>query len=257
VGNLIKKYEHKKLVEYLSPNMRILLRFGHGLGDTLMFLPLYKRLQDLYPDVHFDLYVESGQEEIWGTCTNKDSPDHDYIFHLDFPMSEGSGYTKAEWCCIRELGIEPPNGIHPIDTYDSPLVAVHFQGTALPGSVNCHPDIARMIWNEIVGMGKVPIEVHYEHLFHNPVNTQYPFITNTLRGCHPSISRLIGVIQRCSHFIGVASGPFVVALATIPDTTLLLEHMHKLTDYVKDKGKAVSLNMLQSGYISRFIRGDV
>lgn len=254
---MISNYDSKKLVEYLRPGMKVLIRFGHGLGDTIMFLPVYHKLQSLYPDIIFDLYVESGQEELWGTCDNKDSPDHDLIFHIDFFMSEGSGITKAEWCCIKEIGIEPVCNLHHIDEYDSPLVAVHFQGTALPDSVNCHPDTARMIWNDIIGAGKIPIEVHYEHCFHNHTNIKYPFITNTIRGCLPRISSLIGLIQRCSHFIGVASGPFVVALATIPDTTLLLEKNHKLSDYVKNMGRAIPMNMIQSGFVTRWIQGEV
>ena len=39
----------KKLVDYLAPGQKVLIRFGHGLGDTLMFIPLLEALK--YPGV--------------------------------------------------------------------------------------------------------------------------------------------------------------------------------------------------------------
>lgn len=255
---MITDYTNKKLVEYLKPGMSILIRFGHGLGDTLMFMPLYYQLIKLYPDVYFDIYLESGQELYFTeSYPDKDSDVHDMVFSLNFPMSEGSGHTKAEWCCIAELGIEPITALPYIARQESPLVAVHFQGTALPDSVNCHDIIAKQIWNEIIEAGKIPIECHFEHVFHNPVNIKFPFVTNHVRNCVPTLSNLFGLIQRCHSFIGVASGPFVVALSVIPERTMLLEYRHKLTDYIKDRGRSIDMTRLQSGYIYRWLKGEI
>jgi hypothetical protein len=152
-------------------------------------------------------------------------------------MAEGSNTTKQQKCCEEEIGI-PWNmeDVIELKSEDSPLVAVHFQGTALPNSVNCPPNIAQQIWNDIIEAGKVPIECHYRHVFHNPTNEKYGFINNTVRDCKPEIKNLIGLIQRCYAFIGVASGPFVVALSVLkPKDILYLKKLHKVETYTAKK----------------------
>lgn len=230
---MITEYHEKKLVEYLEPGLSVLIRFGHGWGDTLMFMPIFWRLQDLYAEVKFDLYLECGQECVFESFPDKEGPDHDLVFHLDFPMSEGSGLTKAQKCCIDELGIEPLSEIAPLPKVESPIVAVHFQGTALPNSVNCPEETARQIWQEVLDFGKIPIEAHFRHLFHNPVNTRYGFVDRHVRYCDANLSNLIGLIQSSFAFVGIASGPFVTALSIMPGRTFYLERNHKVTDYVK------------------------
>lgn len=251
---MIQEYKEKKLVEYLEPGQRVLIRFGHGWGDTLMFMPLFWRLQDLYNEIHFDLYVECGQEEIFKSFPNKDGDGHDFVFHLDFPMSEGSGLTKSQKCCVDELGIEPITEIAKLDKYPSPLVAVHFQGTALPDSVSCPPGIAEKVWNEILEAGKIPIETHYRHLFHNPVNARFPFTSRNVRDCHASLPSLVGLIQSCFAFVGVASGPFVTALSVYPTRTFYLAKNHAVTDYVKHLDiKNVNVNQYQDGMVKEWL----
>ncbi len=230
---MIGEYHEKKLVEYLEPGQRVLIRFGHGWGDTLMFMPIFWRLQDLYPQTNFDLYLECGQECIFEAFPDKEGPDHDYVFHLDFPMAEGSGLTKAQKCCIDELGIEPFSEIAPLPKVDSPIVSLHFQGTALPNSVNCPEEVARQIWQECLDAGKIPIEAHFRHLFHNPINTRYGFIDRHVRYCNANLNNLIGLIQNSFAFVGIASGPFVTALSIMPTRTFYLERNHAVTDYVK------------------------
>jgi len=240
---MISNFGDKKLVEYLKPGQKVLIRFGHGLGDTIMFIPCFRKLQREYPEVDFRLYVESGQEEIWPSEKDKDAPGYDLVFSLNFPMSEGSNLTKAAKCCREEIGIEPPKeDFDNLPKFDNPLVLVHFQGTALPKSVNCPPEIAKKIWNEIQEAGKVPLEVHFEHCWHNPRNKRYDFVTTTVRGLEPKISKLIALIQHCYAFIGVASGPFVVAAATIPETTLYLQKAHPLNTYTDRDIKIIDLN---------------
>jgi len=198
-----------------------------------MFMPIFWRLQDLYAEVKFDLYLECGQECVFDSFPDKEGPDHDYVFHLDFPMSEGSGLTKAQKCCIDELGIEPLSEIAPLPKVESPIVSVHFQGTALPNSVNCPEETARQIWQEILDAGKIPIEAHFRHTFHNPVNTRYGFVDRHVRYCHANLDNLIGLIQSSFAFVGIASGPFVTALSIMPGRTFYLERNHAATDYVK------------------------
>lgn len=232
---IITDFKDKKLVEYLEPGMKVLIRFGHGWGDTQMFYPSLAALRARYPETQIDLYVECGQEEVFESYPDKDSLSHDLIFSLDFPMAEGSNITKAEKCCIEELGITAPAQEFPVYVkQESPIVLVHFHGTALPGSVNCPEGIAQQIWKEIIEAGKIPMECHFEHVFHNPFNQKYGFVDSTVRKAQPKLSNLIALVQNSFAFIGVASGPFVTALSVYPQRTLYLEKLHKLENYTRN-----------------------
>ena len=251
---MIGEYHEKKLIEYLEPGQRVLIRFGHGWGDTLMFMPIFERLQDLHADVHFDLYLECGQEDIFPTFPDKEGPDHDHVFHLDFPMAEGSGFTKAQKCCVDELGIDPISEIAALPKKASPIVSVHFQGTALPNSVNCPEEVARKVWQEVLDAGKIPVETHYRHCFHNPDNTRYGFIDRHVRYCDANLNSLIGLIQASFAFIGIASGPFVTALSVMPTRTFYLERNHAVTDYVKHlEIRSVHVDQYEDGMVSEWL----
>jgi len=251
--SIIDNFETKKVSQYLDfmGSGRVLIRFGHGWGDTLMFIPILERLRALYPQITIDLYLECGQEKIFKSVADKEGVGYDYVFSLNFPMAEGSDITKAEKCCLDELGI-PYGGIFELarlTRYDSPFVAVHFQGTSLPNSVNCPPEVAREIWQEVIESGKIPIEVHFQHIFHNPINSKYDFINRDVRDIPAELDKLIGVIQNSFAFIGVASGCLMTALAVIPERTLYLEKDHKLETYTRKQIPKVVINNYQKGGI--------
>jgi hypothetical protein len=251
---MIEDFREKKLVEYLKPGMRCLLRFGHGWGDTQMFIPAYERLKELYPFVHFDLYLECGQEEIFDSYPDKEGANHDLVFSLNFPMAEGSELTKVEKCCVDEIGIEPVNKIsHFYDWYGNPFVLCHFQGTALPTSVNCPEAVAQQIWGEIIENGNIPIECHFEHVFHNPINAKYGFVDNNVRKCVPKLSTLIGMFQNSFAFVGVASGPLITALSVYPERVFYLERSHKIENYVKFPVKQMNVNDYAKGTVKHWL----
>ena len=250
---MITNYKEKKLVEYLTDNQKVLIRFGHGLGDTLLFMPIFDKLKELYPNIQFDLYVESGQEEIFKSIKDKDAHGYDHVFHLDFPMSEGSNTTKPDKCCRDEIGIEPITDVAKLSSYDSPLVAVHFSGTALPDQVGCPEEIAIQIWKEIKEAGFIPIECHFEHCWHNPVNKKYSFINASVRDSIPKIKSLIGLLQHSKAFIGVASGPFVTALSVMPERMLYLEKKHKVHNYTSKDIPTIYINNYQSGSVKDWL----
>jgi hypothetical protein len=102
--------------------------------------------------------------------------------------------------------------------------------------------VAEGIWNDILAAGKVPIECHYEHLFHNPVNERLPFVTNTVRNCHASLHSLFGLLQHSFAFVGVASGPFVVALSAMPTRMMYIEKDHPLETYTHRYLPRINLN---------------
>jgi hypothetical protein len=204
--------------------------------------------------VQFDLYVESGQEDIFQSIKDKDATGYDQVFHLDFPMSEGSSnLSKPAKCCIDEIGIDPITEVATLPNFRSPIVAVHFHGTALPGSVGCPESIAAQIWNEIKEAGKIPVECHFEHCWNNPINKRYYFVDSSVRGSKSTLRNLIGLIQNSYAFIGVASGPFVVALSCIPERMLFLEKAHKIHNYTTKPIAKIDINNYLPGSVKTWL----
>lgn len=254
---IIDNFKEKKLIEYLQPGQKVLIKFGHGLGDTLMFMPLFFHLRTLYPKNQIDIYLECGQEDIFASVRSKDGEGYDLIFSLNFPMSEHTGLTKVAKCCIDEIGIKLPSKLDevaPLALRRSPFVVVHFQGTALPGSVNCPEGIAHQIWSEIIEAGKIPLECHFKHCFHNPVNKKYLFINRDVRDCKADINSLIALIQYSFAFIGVASGPFIVALSCLPQRIMYIEKNHPLETYTKEDIPKIDVNNYQQGQVKKWLQ---
>lgn len=256
---MIMEYKDKKLVEYIKPGGKYRIDFGCGLGDMIMWHPIFEYLVGKFPDAHFDLYCESGQQKVWGTVFDRDETPYDQVFHLNFPMSEGSDLRKAEKCALEEIGLTPDEvatipEVATLPAMPSPLVGVHFHGTALPGSVNCPEPVAKQIWQEIKDYGLVPIETHFTHVFHNPVNERFPWIDVSARNYKATLENLFGLIQRCRAFIGVASGPLVVALSTMPERTMYLERKHPLRTYISDE-RVASANVMdyEIGSVKRWL----
>jgi hypothetical protein len=208
--------------------------------------------------VNFNLYVENGQEEIFGKVA-WDESQYDLVFSINYPMSEHTpDWTKTEYCCVQEIGIDPAlieREFAKMPIVNSPIIALHFNSTALPDSVNCPEDNARKLWQQVLSAGFVPIECHYQHVFHNPVNKKYDFVSNTVRGCKASVPSLVGLLQRCRGFIGVASGPLTIALAMYPERTLYLENSHRLSTYTRDKRVGVTSirGAYDEDYVARWL----
>ncbi len=238
----------KKLVDHIMETnpKRVLMPFGHGLGDTVMFMNPFDKLASLYPDIEFTLALQQGlgfeeltreltgpnQRVIFtGDLSYKDeTSEYDIIADIDFPMSESQiELTKGEFCCVHELGIEPTGGHKKLQAAPNRLVAVHFQITCLPDAANPDRDTAEKIWNEILEAGYIPIESHFKHAFHNPKNERFDFIDCSVRRVKARISTLAGLLQNCGAFIGVVSGNFHAALATLPpERVFFLEKHFKL-----------------------------
>jgi len=240
--NIIEPLKEKlKLRDQLiaTEAKKVLLIFWHGLGDLIMFLNPYEALASEFPEIKFDLAVQKGLsfEDVVPKAMlvtaddikdeNLKKLDYDLIAKIHFPMNEGqTKYTKGEWCCIHELGIKPVAGHHSLYTRPSKLVGIHYQITCLPDSCNPDRDTAEKIWNEVLEAGYIPLETHFEHVFHNPVNKKFDFIDASVRRVKPRVNTLIGLIQRCSAFIGVVSGNFHVALAALPPKRVMLLEKH-------------------------------
>lgn len=264
------EYSKKKLVEYIKPGGIYRIDFGCGVGDLIMWYPQFEYLQKTYPDCHFDLYCESGQEKIWGTVFDRDEAPYDHVFHLNFPMSEGSNLRKAEKSGLEELGLTPEQiaeipELAKIPPCPAPggwvdripnLVGIHYHGTALPNSVGCPEPVARQIWQEVKQAGYIPIETHFIHVFHNSVNELFPWIDFHMRETTATLSNLFGLLQRLQAFIGVASGPVVAAMSIMPERVMYLERNHPLKTYISDKRvQSVSVMDYKSGSVYEWLEG--
>lgn len=243
---------------------KVLIFFWHGLGDLVMFMKPFEALKELHPNVHFDLGIVQGigQEEIYSGAigftadVKLEELDYDIVAKIHFPMNESQDqYTKGQWCCIHELGIDPILGHSIKDCMAiNRLVSVHFNITCLPES--CNPDelVAKAIWNEIREVGMIPIESHFEHVFHNPVNKKFDFVDCTVRKVKPRISTLAGLIKNSYAFVGVVSGNFHVALSVLPPERIcLLEKDFTAPMFTKEKIHRVDIKNYKEGSIRQWL----
>jgi hypothetical protein len=233
---IVKEYTKKKLVEYLEQGKKYLIVFNHGLGDTMMFYPVYEYLRDKYATTcQIDLHVEYGQETIFKSWPFTEQ-NYDACFIIHFPMAEATPFTKSEYCCMWEIGIDYKNvsrEVAELPVCRSPIVGLHLQGTSMDKVVSCPEGLAQIIWEEVKEAGYIPMEMFFQHCFYNPANKKYDFVDNTCRGGQATISNLTGAISHCSAFIGVVSGPLLVALSTMPGRVCCLQRGFKLDSFIK------------------------
>lgn len=245
---------------------RVLLFFWHGLGDLIMFMGPFRALRDHNSEVHFDLGVVKGigQEELYHgaigftTDADLDKLDYDIVAKIHFPMSEGQEeYTKGEWCCIHELGISPVAGHSICDLpLNNRLVCVHYNITCLPASCNPDEATARSIWDEVIEAGLIPLESHFEHTFHNPVNKKFDFVDASVRKVKPRVSTLAGLLSISTAFIGVVSGNFHVALSVLPpERIMLLEKDFTAPMFTKLPVARCNIKDYQKGSIYQWLTG--
>ncbi len=235
-------------IQDLRPR-EVLLIFWHGVGDLVMFLDPFRALCRQFPFVRFVIGLPKGltHEELlpedvpYHLLTGEEVNDttenlpYDLVAKITFPMSEGQQeFTKGEYCCLHELGIDPICGHAALSPGVNRLVGVHFNITCLPDSCNPDEKTAERIWNDILAAGYIPIETHFQHIFHNPVNGKFDFVDSTVRRCRPRVSSLVGLLRSCGAFVGVVSGNFHTALAVVqPEKVMLLEKDFKREMFTK------------------------
>ena len=270
---MITEYSKKKLIDYLRPNTDVLILFNdHGLGDVVMFMPLYERLKQMFPDVHFNLKCNNGQEFFEEIDRNSYNETF-YIKFFEFYrwtdiIQNGRlqkvcitvNESKPEICCNRELGIpfEPSleytwqlnKTVHTDIVIPDKTIGVAFQVTSAQYK-NIPYDSAKIVWNTIKECGYTPLEVHFEHRLKSTNNTKYDFIDNTCRNYPASVENLIDVINKCNGFIGVNTGSFVMATCLKQGKTL---HMMKIFPFApgyKRFNPVPEIDCRQSNFIDK------
>lgn len=255
-----------KLSEHLDTGRfkTVLLPFFHGVGDVVMFLSILDALRARYPEIKIDLGLARGLDQetfvpdavlLEGDWREKAlTLGYDLVFPCNFPLErmEDLTKTKAEVCCEEELGIAPVCGHNRLTA--KKLVGVHFQMTSIPWVANAEKEVAEIVWNDVKEAGFVPIETHFQHVFHNPSNERYSFVDNHVRACAPRIETLMALLGSCHAFVGVVSGNFHMALSVLgPDRVMLLERDLKASHFLKQKIATADLKNY-SGEVKNFLK---
>lgn len=239
MAQVIEPYrQEQKLVDYLTADTKkIGIVFWHGLGDCVQFIHILKFLRDIYRHIKIDVLVQNnlGQEAIFPDAVFLNNLDHledmdyDYVFLVHFPV-EIEGMTKAELCCETEIGCtkvweygQIPGFPRKNFGYPSKLIGIHYHNTALPDVFNPSREVAEKIWNEVLENGFIPIELDFNHPYHNPVNSKHDFIDCTVRRVRGNVNTVLSLINACQGVIAVPSGPLHCSLAMIPRQVLYLE----------------------------------
>ena len=252
----------KKLVEYLTEDVKkVGVVFFHGVGDCVQFMTSFDKLKALYPKIQFDLMIQNGLgEEVLfpeaiqtGITEIQEMHEYDYIFLVHFPVETDPTCTKSELCCKTELGITATTGHKKLPVYPSKLIGLHFFNTALPDVFNTPPEIAEKVWNEVLDAGFVPIELAFQHVFHNPVNAKYPFIDCTVRRAKADLKTLLGLIEACAGIICSVSGPLHLALANHPERVFYLDKGVPITRFTYYPVPTVNVNNYQEGKVRMWL----
>jgi len=262
VGDLLRKKKPSK----------VCLVFWHGLGDLVMFITTFYRLRKMFLNIQIDVALQegTGQEALIRDAVliknpNKPIEGYDYTFQIHYPMSEhmNGRWTKNEWCCLQELGIDPVSSYpnfkalaEPKKIKDKYMVALHYQATALPEPCNPTKEVAHEIWADVIEAGFIPIEAFFKHAWYNPVNEKFDFIPDkqTVRNEQASIPKLIKLLQSCYASICVASGNLPMSLAIMPKRTLYLEKAFKLETYTKQNVSSININNYSSGVVKAWLK---
>ena len=222
----VKDYSKKKLIQYLAAGQTNLIIFPHGIGDCVMFMPLYNRLKQLYPKVTFNLQLNKGQD----IFQQKTTDTYDIAFLLHFPDAAFSpaytGRCKPQLCCDLQLGIPYQGSLQ--FTWKPQVrsglklkqntIGVAFQSTCNPKR-GLSQDKAFIVWEAIEKAGYTPCQIHFQHVLRNSKNTRYSFIDYSMRDQEANIPNLVTAIDQCKMFFGANTGSFCMSVAMHPQTT--------------------------------------
>jgi hypothetical protein len=237
--------------------------FWHGLGDCIQFIDLYDCIRSEYPRVGFDIMIQAnlGQEYVWPDAVFLDNLDHladmdyEYIFLVTFPVETDPDLTKSELSNKMEIGLDKYRTEYgKLEPARSRLIGIGFQNTALPDVFNVPEEIGKSIWNAIIDEGCVPMEISFEHAYHNPVNKRYDFITCSARGAQPTVGALVHLISSCAGFIGVPSGPLHCALSIDSGRVLYLDKGIPIERFIHDSVPSIDLKAFDEEKVREWLR---
>lgn len=257
----------------------VALGFDHGLGDFILFLPVFKELCRI---TNRKIKIVSPSKRqfqlIDKSVTVMDSLSDGrfgYIYRilypdssrLNVPMEHFNEPAKPFLCSKYELGMpdfiwEPLKMEHRNDPNSNKRVGVHFCGHTGMNTKFCPPDVARRIWDEIKSKGYEPFEVHMEPSFSMEYNIgdrgnhYFDFVneSNSLRFGKPDLGRMMEAIGRCRFFIGIDSGPVYLASAMLGiDNVVGLYNQKRHDHFMPIRISMVSVSPYRKNSIKRVL----
>lgn len=223
------------VVSYLKAHKsaQIGIKFFHGLGDLVSFMPYVKKVQQLYPESCITVYTNK-RSIVPLFCNLKlwDNPVEDVIFEFIFPDPGNFGHkaflTKPKLCAYKELGLPLPILTEPLymdlNTNSSQIAIVNYTSVSSPfldPPKNVKADIAQVLKEEHL----LPIEMTFERGEKN-----FP---TSLQGNEPNIKAAVALLKICDLFVGILSGPAHLAALLIPEKTIVLEQNFYTKTYIE------------------------
>ena len=268
-------YEPEKQSIKLAQKLRegnykkIVLVSWHGAGDQCMIRAPLTKLKEMFPDITIDIAVCKGLDqkaiipeaiEVEGNWREVLPKDYDLVVQVNMPLEklDNLNMTKAEICCVEELGIPPACGHLPVKR--KKLVGVHFHNTSVSWLTNPDEKTAKKIWDEIIEANCIPVETLFQHVFYNDTSKKFDFVDNHVRNWPARLDTLISLLGCCDYFIGVVSGNWHLALAILPpERVLFLEKQLKLECFTRLPIARVSIKdgEYQEGRIKEWIQNIV
>ena len=259
---------------------RSLFIFEHGLGDLILFLPVW---YEFLEQVGIKCFLGASKKRQFNLINKNiitidrsfDKSQYAYIYKILYPDPKNSLIpidishepAKPYICAFYELGMKEfpwkpfiiPNKYK---NKNSKRVGVHLFGHTGMDKKFCPVDVAEEIWQEIVDAGYEPYECHMTPSFAD----EYPdFIEADSMECltpdcslryeKADLKKMIEEISKCKFFIGVDSGPIYLASALLgTDYIVGLENQKKHNNFLPKHIVTVPVLNYKSGVIFKQIK---
>jgi len=275
-------------VAFNKPGKAVLL-FNHGLGDFVLFLPLFEELSNQYPN--WDLYIGCNPERnfkyLHPKCVIMDGPYgkyediYDIIFNIIYPepprnedelksikaMFNVIGIetiTKPYLCNKVEIGLsdffwEPYNFKFKLNNKNSKKIGVHFFGHTSVKNKDADYETAEFIWKQIKDAGYKPFEIQMLPLDILEFTETPEFIgKDTIRYQFPNLKIMCEEILQCRCFIGVDSGPIYLAGSILGFRNILgLQRKREFKKVLPEKITILDIDKSFDTEIIDFIKGII
>lgn len=270
----------KTFEKIIENKKNVLLIFDHGLGDMVLFLPVYHELKkqmgkriDLASPIRrqfhlIDPCIVPIQEN--DTFLREK---YDYIYRVRYPDSKNSlipteyndDPPKPYLCALYEFGMKPfiwraIRKENPLYNKESKRVGFHFFGHTSFETKFCPKDVAETMWEETIKAGYEPFEIHmrpqyFVSMLPNQFEVdsfKYATKENSLRFEYPDLSLMIQEICKCRFFFGVDSGPLYLSSMFLGLENIVgLQNMKYISHFLPTPIQNVSVRQFDK---NRFLR---
>jgi hypothetical protein len=270
-----------KVLDEEKPGKAVLI-FNHGLGDFVLFLPLFEKLCEKYKnwDIKIGFNPERNYKYLYPNSVILNSPYgkysgiYDVLFGIFYPepprnreefnnftakftVDKIETITKPYLCNKIEIGLKnfkwtPFKFPFKLNNKNSKRIGVHFFGHTSIANKDASYSDAEIIWNEIINYGYEPYEIQMIPLEQIPEIETPGYINknNSLRYEFPNLRLMVDEIVKCKYFVGVDSGPIYLSGSILGfDKVIGLEKLRLFNKVLPVNIKKVDINNYIPGYI--------